>query len=54
MTLLEKQLLIVRKLRQSSNKSSAYFYLSPVINSKVMIRKNDKCVLIPQEKQQKG
>ena len=54
MTLLEKQLLIVRKLRQSSNKSSAYFYLSPVLNSKVIIQKNRKCVLNRREKQQKG
>ena len=54
MTQLEKQLLVVRKLRQSLNESSAYFYLSPVINSKVMIRKNRKCVLNRREKQQKG
>ena len=54
MTLLEKQLLVVRKLRQSLNEPRAYFYLSPVLNSKVMIRKNDKCVLNPKEKQQKG
>ena len=54
MTLLEKQLLVVRKLRQSLNEPRAYFYLSPVLNSKVMIRKNDKCVLTPKEKQQKG
>ena len=54
MTLLEKQLLVVRKLRQSLNESSAYFYLSPMLNSKEMIRKNDTCVLNPREKQQKG
>ena len=54
MTLLEKQLLVVRKLRQSLNESSAYFYLSPVLNSKEMIRKNTKCVLNLREKQQKG
>ena len=51
---LEKQLLVVRKLRQSLNESSAYFYLSPMLNSKEMIRKNTKCVLNPREKQQKG
>ena len=54
MTLLEKQLLVVRKLRQSLNEPRAYFYLSPVLNSKVMIRKKDTCVLNPREKQQKG
>ena len=54
MTPLEKQLLVVRKLRQSLNESSAHFYLSPVLNSKEMIRKNTKCVLNPREKQQKG
>ena len=54
MTLLEKQLLVVRKLRHSLNESSAYFYLSPVLNSKVMIRKNRKCVLNRKEKQQRG
>ena len=55
MTLLEKQLLMVRKLRESlSQEPRAYFYLSPVLNSKVMIRKNTKCVLNPKEKQQKG
>ena len=54
MTPLEKQLLVVRKLRQSLNESSAYFYLSPVLNSKVMIRKNRKCVLNRREKQQRG
>ena len=54
MTPLEKQLLVVRKLRQSLNESSAYFYLSPMLNSKEMIRKNTKCVLNPREKQQKG
>ena len=54
MTLLEKQLLVVRKLRESlPSESSAYFYLSPVLNSKVMIRKKDTCVLNPREKQQK-
>ena len=54
MTPLEKQLLVVRKLRQSLNESSAYFYLSPVLNSKEMIRKNTRCVLNPREKWQKG
>ena len=54
MTPLEKQLLVVRKLRQSLNESSAYFYLSPMLNSKEMIRKNTKCVLNLREKQQKG
>ena len=54
MTSLEKQLLVVRKLRQSLNESSAYFYLSPMLNSKEMIRKNTKCVLNPREKWQKG
>ena len=54
MTPLEKQLLVVSKLRQSLNESSAYFYLSPVLNSKEMIRKNTKCVLNLREKQQKG
>ena len=54
MTPLEKQLLVVRKLRQSLNESSAYFYLSPVLNSKVIIQKNRKCVLNRREKQQKG
>ena len=54
MTSLEKQLLVIRKLRQSLNESSAYFYLSPMLNSKEMIRKNTKCVLNPREKQQKG
>ena len=54
MTPLEKQLLVVRKLRQSLNESSAYFYLSPVLNSKEMIRKNTKCVVNLREKQQKG
>ena len=55
MTQLEKQLLVVRKLRQSlPSESSAYFYLSPVLNSKVIIQKNRKCVLNRREKQQKG
>ena len=54
MTPLEKQLLVVRNLRQSLNESSAYFYLSPVLNSKVIIQKNRKCVLNRREKQQKG
>ena len=55
MSLLEKQLLIVRKLRESfSEETRAYFYLSPVLNSKVMIRKDDTCVLNPKEKQQRG
>ena len=41
MTQLDKQLLMVRKLRKSlPSESSAYFYLSPMLNSKVMIRKN--------------
>ena len=51
---LEKQLLVVRKLRKSlPSESRANFYLSPVLNSKVMIRKNDTCVLNPKEKQRK-
>ena len=55
MTSLEKQLLVVSKLRKSfPSESSAYFYLSPVLNSKVMIRKKDTCVLNPKEKQQRG
>ena len=55
MNLLDKQLLMVRKLRKSLPfESSAYFYLSPMLNSKVMIRKNTECVLNPKEKQQKG
>jgi len=55
MTQLEKQLLMVRKLRESfPSESSAYFYLSPVLNSKEMIRKNTRCVLNPREKWQKG
>ena len=55
MTLLEKQLLIVRKLRESlSHEPRAYFYLSPVINSKVLLRKTNKCVLNPKERQQRN
>ena len=54
MTPLEKQLLVVRKLRQSLNESSAYFYLSPVLNSKVLLQKKNKCVLNPKEKQQRN
>ena len=54
MTPLEKQLLVVRKVRQSLNESSAYFYLSPVLNSKEMIQKNTRCVLNPKEKWQRG
>ncbi len=55
MSLLDKQLLMVRKLRESlPSESSAYFYLSPVLNSKVMIRKRDTCVLNPKEKWQRG
>ena len=55
MSLLDKQLLMVRKLRESlSEETRAYFYLSPVLNSKVMIRKDDTCVLNPKEKQQRG
>ena len=54
MTLLEKQLLMVRKLRESLNEPRAYFYLSPVINSKVLLRKTDKCVLNPKERQQRN
>jgi len=54
MTPLEKQLLVVRKLRQSLNESSAYFYLSPMLNSKVLLQKKNKCVLNPKEKQQRG
>ena len=55
MTQLDKQLLMVRKLRKSlPSESSAYFYLSPMLNSKEMIRKNTRCVLNPKEKQQRG
>ena len=55
MSLLDKQLLMVRKLRESlPSESSAYFYLSPVLNSKEMIRKNTRCVLNLKEKQRKG
>ena len=54
MTPLEKQLLVVRKLRQSLNEPRAYFYLSPVLNSKVLLQKKNKCVLNPKEKQQRG
>ena len=55
MSLLDKQLLMVRKLRKSfPSESSAYFYLSPVLNSKEMIRKNTRCVLNPKEKWQRG
>ena len=55
MTFLDKQLLMVRKLRESFPfESSAYFYLSPVLNSKEMIRKNTRCVLNPREKWQRG
>ena len=55
MTLLDKQLLMVRALRKSlPSESSAYFYLSPVLNSKEMIRKNTRCVLNPREKWQRG
>ena len=55
MSLLDRQLLMVRALRKSlPSESSAYFYLSPMLNSKVMIRKNDKCVLNPKEKWQRG
>ena len=55
MNLLEKQLLMVRKLRKSlSHETQAYFYLSPVLNSKAIIRKKDTCVLNPKEKWQRG
>ncbi len=55
MTLLDKQLLMVRALRKSlPSESSAYFYLSPVLNSKEMIQKNTRCVLNPKEKWQRG
>tara|TARA_Y100001934_G_scaffold252487_1_gene316584 strand:- start:6 stop:173 length:168 start_codon:yes stop_codon:yes gene_type:complete len=55
MNLLEKQLLMVRKLRESlSHETQAYFYLSPVLNSKAIIRKKDTCVLNPKEKWQRG
>ena len=55
MTSLEKQLLVVRKLRQSlPSEARAYFYLSPVINSKVLLRKTNKCVLNPKERQQRN
>ena len=54
MTLLEKQLLVVRKLRQSLNEPRAYFYLSPVLNSKVLLQKKNKCVLNPKEKQRRN
>ena len=54
MSLLDKQLLMVRKLRESlSEETRAYFYLSPVLNSKVTIRKNTRCVLNLKEKQRK-
>ena len=55
MNQLEKQLLVVRKLRESlPSESSAYFYLSPVLNSKEMRRKNTRCVLNPKEKWRRG
>ena len=54
MTPLEKQLLVVRKLRQSLNEPRAYFYLSPVLNSKVLLQKKNKCVLNPKEKQRRN
>ena len=55
MSLLNRQLLMVRALRKSlPSESSAYFYLSPVLNSKEMIRKNTRCVLNPREKWQRG
>ena len=55
MNLLDKQLLMVRKLRKSLPfESSAYFYLSPMLNSKEVIRKNTRCVLNPKEKWQRG
>ena len=55
MSLLDRQLLMVRALRKSlPSESSAYFYLSPMLNSKVMIRKNTRCVLNPKEKWQRG
>ena len=55
MSLLDRQLLMVRALRKSlPSESSAYFYLSPMLNSKEMIRKNTRCVLNPKEKQRKG
>lgn len=42
MTLLEKQLLVVRKLRESMPlEDRAYFYLSPMLNTKVH-RKSEK------------
>ena len=55
MSLLDRQLLMVRALRKSlPSESSAYFYLSPMLNSKEVIRKNTRCVLNPKEKWQKG
>lgn len=55
MSLLDRQLLMVRALRKSlPSESSAYFYLSPMLNSKEMIRKNTRCVLNPKEKWQRG
>ena len=55
MSLLDKQLLMVRTLRKSlPSESSAYLYLSPMLNSKEMIRKNTRCVLNPKEKWQRG
>jgi hypothetical protein len=55
MSLLDRQLLMVRALRKSlPSESSAYFYLSPVLNSKEMIRKDTRCVLNPREKWQRG
>ena len=54
MTLLEKQLLMVRALRKSlPSESSAYFYLSPV-NSKSNDTKKHVSVLNPKEKWQRG
>jgi len=55
MSLLDRQLLMVRALRKSlPSESSAYFYLSPMLNSKEVIRKNTRCVLNPKEKWQRG
>ena len=55
MSLLDRQLLMVRALRKSlPSESSAYFYLSPMLNSKEIIRKNTRCVLNPKEKWQRG
>ena len=51
MSLLDRQLLMVRKLRKSlPSESSAYFYLSPMLNSKEMIRKKYQMCVESQKK----